>query len=80
MCIRDRFRTLFTSWPQDEDQVREFIEGTGGEKPFLGVHRKRIRHLRPGERGLISAKWHEHLLLPWEDSAWFLSEEAAFHQ
>lgn len=73
------FRTLFASWPQTEDQVREFILGTGEGKPFLGVHRKRIGQLRPEERGLISAKWHEHLLLPWEDSAWFLSEEPAFH-
>lgn len=72
------FRTLFASWPQNAHQVRQFILETGDERPFLGIHRKRIPQLSQGEVDLISAKWHEHLLMPWEDSAWFLSQRPAF--
>lgn len=66
------FRTLFTSWPQDKEQVSRFILETGADRPFLGVHRKRLLQLLPDQKALISEKWHEFLLMPWEDSHWFL--------
>lgn len=66
------FRTLFTSWPQDPGMVEQFIKSTGANSPILGLHRNRVPQLTAGQLNLLSAKWHEHLLQPWESSEWFL--------
>lgn len=69
------YRTLFTSWPQDEEIVQKYIGELSEEIPIFGLHRKRIPQLTSRQRDLVSAKWQERLLKPWENSAWFLRSD-----
>jgi len=66
------YRTLFTSWPQDEAIVEEYIGALGSEVPIFGLHRKRLPQLSAMQVEMIDTKWHENLLQPWENSGWFL--------
>lgn len=68
------FKTLFTSWPQDPRDVIKFIASTGEDRPFLGVHRKRIKDLDEAQVESLESKWREYLLADWEDHRWFLAD------
>lgn len=73
------FKTLFTSWPQESKDIISFIASTGEDRPFLGVHRKRIRELEEGQVRELERKWREHLLAAWEDHRWFLTDLTVAH-